>query len=794
MIKHKNVKDKTYFCTIFKEFSYHNKCILLGLYYFFDDCMKVNNILDRKRLETLESFEVMDSLPEAIYDEITSLAASICNTPASIISLVDDKRQFFKSHHGLDFNGTPLNESFCKYVIIDDEDLLIVENTHIDERFANYPSVKENPHVSFYAGASLTTATGDRLGTLCVLDYKTRELNNAQINGIKTLAKQVVQLLELRKSKKKEENQQKEIERKGELLDNIVQATGIGVWERNLKDDTIILSDEALLLIGLHKISKGHIKTDQWLSLIHLEDLPQVKKKLSICFDYKSGACNIQYRIKHTNGEYIWVHENGKVLTWSDDNEPVLMYGTIQDITEKVNYSTELERLKNNQEAMIDSTQDLMWAIDLDLKLITANSAFHQLIKRNIGHSIKEGDYIISDTFDAETNNKWKGFYNRALNGESFSVKQITQDPAKYMTAYSLTSFYPLHDKEGKQIGLTCFSKDITSEILSQQVLLSAKEEMDKIMDASLDIICTVDEDGYFLSINNACKTIWGYESRFLIGKKYIDLVFKEDRKSTEKISKSIISGEKITSFENRYLHKNGSVVPILWSANWDNKEGVMYCIARDNTEKKRAEQQLEQSERRFKTLVQEGTELIAIFDQEAKFIYVSPTSKNTLKMSPEELLGTTAFDHIHLDDHDDVYAQFMEATIKRQVYIKPFRFKNGEGDWRWLETIATNQLNEPSINGIVVNTRDVTDRILHLRAIEEQNAKLKEIAWTQSHIVRAPVARLMGLINLIRDEKENLEFDEKERMLQYIIKSADEIDTVIKKIVDITTPTLDIE
>ena len=110
------------------------------------------------------------------------------------------------------------------------------------------------------------------------------------------------------------------------------------------------------------------------------------------------------------------------------------------------------------------------------------------------------------------------------------------------------------------------------------------------------------------------------------------------------------------------------------------------------------------------------------------------------------------------------------------------------------METIATNKLYEPTINGIVINSKDVTTKVQHLNAIEKQNEQLKKIAWTQSHIVRAPVARLMGLINLIRDEKKNLPFEEKQRILNYIITSADEIDSVIKEIIKTTANAIDTE
>ncbi|TDS12693.1 PAS domain S-box-containing protein [Maribacter caenipelagi] len=886
---------------------------------FDQDKMKGSTILDTNRLETLMSYDVMDTHPEAIYDEITSLAASICNTPTSLISLVDDKRQFFKSHFGLDINGTPLEDSFCKHVITDDIDILVVEDTHKDKRFRNYNLVKNDPNVGFYAGASLTAENGQRLGTICVLDYEPKQLNDAQINGLQTLAKQVVQLFELRKSKKVEEDQKLDLEQKGKLLDNIVNATGIGIWERNLIDDSITLNEQALNIYGLNKANLSEFKTDTWFNLIHKDDLEEVKKKMLACLSYPSNDCTVQYRMLQKGGEYKWIQDQGKVLQWSNDKKPQLMYGTVQDITDKKNYTAELQRVKNNQEAMINSTKDLMWCVDLEFRLITANTAYHQLVKKIQGKPFEEGELVFSDHVSMEVTTKWKGYYNRALTSGAFSVKQKIQDPQKFWTTYGLTSFDLLYNKEGDKIGITCFSKDITSEVLSQQVLISAKEEMQKIMDTSLDIICTLDEEGYFLSVNKACKQIWGYFPKDIIGTKYLELVYKEDIKSTEDSAESVLSGQKVVNFENRYIHKNRTIVPMLWSSFWDEKDRVYYCIARDNTEKKKAElllknserrfktlvqessdiisildleanftyvspssfkilgatpedyvgtnafdyihpndiarvkekfnyilqnesveidsfrfrdingewkwfenvitnqltepsinglvvttrditakkkaeQQLENSERRYKTLVQEGSDMICIVDEKAIFSYASPTSTKILEITPEEFVGSNAFDYVHPDDYDTVYNEFLKVLNIPQVNIKPFRFKHGAGHWVWLETAITNKLDEPTIKGIVVNSKDVTTKVQHLNAIEEQNAQLKKIAWTQSHIVRAPVARLMGLINLLTDDKGKLNVEEKEQVLSFILTSANEIDHIIKDIVENTINVIDIE
>lgn len=703
---------------------------------FDQDKMKGSTILDTNRLETLMSYDVMDTHPEVIYDEITSLAASICDTPASLISLVDDKRQFFKSHFGLDINGTPLEDSFCKHVITDDIDLLVVEDTHKDLRFSDNNLVKNDPNIGFYAGASLTTENGQRLGTLCVLDYKPKQLNEAQINGLQTLAKQVVHLLDLRKSKKKEVEQQLDLERKGKLLDKVVTATGIGIWERNLIDDVLTLNEQALDIYGIENTSLSDFKTDTWFSLIHEDDLEEVKIKMSECLSYPSNGCSVQYRMLQKDGTYKWIQDKGKVLHWSDDKKPQLMYGTVQDITEKKNFTHELQRVKNNQEAMINSTKDLMWCVDLEFRLITANTAYHQLVEKIQGKPFEEGEFVFSDHVSMEVTTKWKGYYNRALTSGAFSVKQKIQDPQKFWTTYGLTSFDLLYNKEGDKIGITCFSKDITSEVLSQQVLISAKEEMQKIMDTSLDIICTLDEEGYFLSVNKACKQIWGYLPKDIIGTKYLELVYKEDIKSTEDSAESVLSGQKVVNFENRYIHKNGTIVPMLWSSNWDEKDRVYYCIARDNTEKKKAESQLKNSERRFKTLVQESSDIISILDLEANFNYVSPSSFKILSAAPEEYIGTNAFDYIHENDIARVKEKFNSILHNESVEIESFRFRDFNGEWKWFENVITNQLNEPSINGLVVTARDITEKKKAEEQLENSERRYKTLVQEGSDMI----------------------------------------------------------
>lgn len=152
---------------------------------------------EEERLRKLYELEILDTLEEQAYDDLTGLAAQICNAPIALVSLVDRDRQWFKSHHGLSVRETPRELAFCAHAILAEE-VFVVEDSSKDERFHDNPLVTSEPHVKFYAGAPLIMSDNSKVGTLCVIGDKARSITPSQIESLEALARQVVSQLELR--------------------------------------------------------------------------------------------------------------------------------------------------------------------------------------------------------------------------------------------------------------------------------------------------------------------------------------------------------------------------------------------------------------------------------------------------------------------------------------------------------------------------------------------------------------------------------------------------------------------
>lgn len=175
--------------------------------------------LESERIESLRSYLVLDSDYEEEIDSLTQLASDICETPISLVSLVDNDRQWFKSKVGLDVSETSRDLSFCAHAINENEDIFVVEDSRTDPRFFDNPLVTNEPLVIFYAGVVLKSDENLPLGTLCVIDNTPRKLNDTQVKALKTISKQIMNLFNYKKSIHIQEELRLQLSRKNQELE-----------------------------------------------------------------------------------------------------------------------------------------------------------------------------------------------------------------------------------------------------------------------------------------------------------------------------------------------------------------------------------------------------------------------------------------------------------------------------------------------------------------------------------------------------------------------------------------------
>ncbi|HOO83919.1 MAG TPA: GAF domain-containing sensor histidine kinase [Prolixibacteraceae bacterium] len=223
---------------------------------------------ENERLSALYRYEILDTLPEDDLDSITRLASEICQTPISLISLIDKKRQWFKSHHGIENTETPRDVAFCAHAINTPNQAFIVPDSRIDDRFYDNPLVTGAPNVVFYAGIPLLSPDGYALGTLCIVDNKPHELKQFQIDALQLLADQVIRLFELRKANRELEKTKKILEKRNRDLE-----TFASVVSHDLKSPLSNISS----FIELFKLNYSNLLDNKGQKLLNYIDDSSMK-------------------------------------------------------------------------------------------------------------------------------------------------------------------------------------------------------------------------------------------------------------------------------------------------------------------------------------------------------------------------------------------------------------------------------------------------------------------------------------------------------------------------------------
>ena len=278
------------------------------------------------RLAELRAFRVLDTPREASFDRVVQLAADLFGVPMAAISLVDSHRQWFKAKVGIGVDETPREQSFCSHTIARDDGLMVVEDATADARFANNPFVAGKANVRFYAGASLTTQSGHRLGALCVIDTRPRHPSRAMLAQLEILAKLAVGELELARERAGHAE-------KNRLLALAEHIAKIGHWRLEVATMKVTWSPE---VYRIHGVTPETFDPSVENSLVFYAPDEQQRIRDSVTRALADGK-DYDFRRQTKGADGVIRQVAGRAVCEFDKaGKVVAMSGIFQDITDHV--------------------------------------------------------------------------------------------------------------------------------------------------------------------------------------------------------------------------------------------------------------------------------------------------------------------------------------------------------------------------------------------------------------------------------------------------------------------------
>ena len=464
------------------------------------------------------------------------------------------------------------------------------------------------------------------------------------------------------------------------------------------------------------------------LDMVHPDEKDSVVEWFAKVKQHTEKLFSIEYRVKNKEGKWIWIENYASNLLGNPNVQAVVM--NLRNIQSKKIADFALIQAEQRLSLLLNNTDESFIILNSRLRIVAYNKAAQQhspyFYKQELQSGISVLDLV--DVLDVEA---MINLFEKVYEGDQMEKETSFTDPQNVTHIFSHI-FRPLFDQNNEISGVFITSTDITKRKWAELQVKESEERFKTIIQESFDAVLITDETTTIIYSSPSITNVLGYTPEELMGTLAIDYMFKEDLQAAiAKFAEVMISPNSEKNIDVKMRNRNGQYVWIeLKGKNmFNNKyvQGILISL-RDITSRKKAEEIISLSEQRFKGLVQSGGDMIWIINEAGELIYASPTVQTIMGIDPDTKYGHNVFNQVHLLDADSINGQFRHFVMSgtKQITVGPYRYINDDGQVFWVESTITNMLTDPSIKGIVLNSRDVTDRRKLTEELAANTVRLK--------------------------------------------------------------------
>ncbi|MEI7729641.1 MAG: PAS domain S-box protein [Verrucomicrobiota bacterium] len=532
------------------------------------------------RLEALHSYNILDTAPEENFDELTRLAAQLCETPIALISFADRDRVWFKSKVGLDYHEVPLHGSFCA-LAVNQRVLVVIEDAAAHPDFAQHPAVIGGPKFRFYAGAPLINREGYCLGTLCVLDYQPRQLSPARQDALRILSHQVMTQLDYQLMNH-------------ELAETVQDYHH--TWEALSDSEAFYHSLVESLPQHLFRKDREGRFTYANQRFCHILGRPFDEIKGKTDFDFFPHELALKYqrddlRVMETRETLDTIEANQvkegkkyvhtiKTATLDANGNVVGIQGIFWDVTERKRTEEQLGLERDLMRTLLQNLPDRIYFKDVESRFLLCNDAMAARL------GLKDPNEAIGKTdFDFHPREKAEEFFQDEqriiLTGQPLINKRERQLDLDGREIWALVTKVPIYNPGGGVRGLIGISHNITQLMAAEQKLREAEEKYRTIFERAVEGIFQTTPDGHFLSANPALARFYGYDSveDLLAALTDIEHQLYVDASRRDEFIRLMREHGTVSAFESEVFRKDRSTIWISENARTvtDSQGNVLY-------------------------------------------------------------------------------------------------------------------------------------------------------------------------------------------------------------------------